>query len=163
MSSTHQPPPAAPTAAAADPTPPEDNPLTPEHRDLLQRIINLYHKRLLAAWKAMTAGAEDVPDTHRSPPSIADWPREKVQKALANFREHMKWFVCVHAHGPGVGSLEDQLVELAERLARDDASGGGLENMLVLFEEHYEPVVMPIWNLFFMQRSEDVLDATLGP
>ncbi|KAI5781959.1 hypothetical protein EDC01DRAFT_665524 [Geopyxis carbonaria] len=66
--------------------------LTTADRALLQRIINLYHRRLLAAWKTVTNGTEAVPDTHIDPPSIADWSNGQIRKALQNFQEHLKWF-----------------------------------------------------------------------
>ncbi|KAI5781957.1 hypothetical protein EDC01DRAFT_665519 [Geopyxis carbonaria] len=67
-------------------------PLSPADRAFLQRIINLYHRRLLAAWNCVTEGAEAVPDSHVAPPSIADWPNRQIRKALNNFSNHLKWY-----------------------------------------------------------------------
>ncbi|KAI5778791.1 hypothetical protein EDC01DRAFT_634573 [Geopyxis carbonaria] len=70
-------------------------PFTPDDRAFFQRIINLYHRRLIAAWKCVTGGTEAVPDSHIEPPSIADWSNDKIHKALQNFRNHLKWFEAV--------------------------------------------------------------------
>ncbi|KAI5781936.1 hypothetical protein EDC01DRAFT_730130 [Geopyxis carbonaria] len=69
--------------------------LTPADRAFFQRIINLYHRRLLAAWKAVTGGTEAVPESHVAPPSIAEWPNDKLGKALSNYKNHLDWFEVV--------------------------------------------------------------------
>ncbi|KAI5780414.1 hypothetical protein EDC01DRAFT_780684 [Geopyxis carbonaria] len=105
MSSSQQPPP-APTLQH---TPPAPLPLKPIDLQLLQQ-------------KAETNG-EAVPASHASPPSIADWPREQIQTAVANFREHLNWFGWHFAtlrkrRAKKLDELEEQVVYLAEHVLR---------------------------------------------
>ncbi|KAI5780409.1 hypothetical protein EDC01DRAFT_730642 [Geopyxis carbonaria] len=134
-SQTAQPQPAPTT----QPTPPElpSQPLDPAHRELLQRVINLYHTRLLDAWATVTNGRESVPSTHVSPPSIASWPRSQILTALSNFREHKNWFEWHFGTGwlwaceddrskwtvAFAGRLNDgeaRVIDLAELVVRDE-------------------------------------------
>ncbi|KAI5781265.1 hypothetical protein EDC01DRAFT_779116 [Geopyxis carbonaria] len=139
---------------------PADPPLPPAHRALLQRIINLYHLRLIASWSSATGWAEAVPATHISPPSIAAWPHSQVQQALTNFKEHTAWFKHVR-WVPGRGVRRDVVAEAEEMWLVETALGlpqtargevAALEGCVAALERRYgggyAPVLVPNWGRF---------------
>ncbi|KAI5796416.1 hypothetical protein EDC01DRAFT_629218 [Geopyxis carbonaria] len=140
------------SASATNPTPPVLPHITPDERRLLQRVINIYHQRLLAAWRSATNGTEAVPDSHVAPPSIAGWPREQIQKAVENFRNHLKWFYCLRM---GVAAPERRLVHLAALGVKGTATAftwRALEGLLVTLERDYNPRLVPVWRSFVEER-----------
>ncbi|KAI5791992.1 hypothetical protein EDC01DRAFT_105417 [Geopyxis carbonaria] len=79
-----------PTLTMEEPNPAiEDLPqISKEHRKLFQRMITMYHYRLLAAWGTFFRG-ESVPAYGRNPPCIYDWSLDKIKKAVKNFENHL--------------------------------------------------------------------------
>ncbi|KAI5778660.1 hypothetical protein EDC01DRAFT_641367 [Geopyxis carbonaria] len=140
-------------------------PLTLADRAFFQRIINLYHKRLLAAWKSVTGGAEAVPASHVAPPSIADWPNAKINQALTNFREHRDWFEVVELDDAirVLMNSEWLLLHYAFRFLNSDPPVARnlrtleisqCEPHLVRWERCcYYPALKPRWDEFRMERD----------
>ncbi|KAI5795797.1 hypothetical protein EDC01DRAFT_727895 [Geopyxis carbonaria] len=54
----------------------------------LQRIINIYHGRLNAAWATFFPG-EAVPSGHENAPDITSWAPSEISRVLQNFKRHL--------------------------------------------------------------------------
>ncbi|KAI5777813.1 hypothetical protein EDC01DRAFT_677162 [Geopyxis carbonaria] len=146
-------------------------PITPAYRAFFQRVINLYHRRLLAAWKSVTGGAEAVPASHVAPPSIADWPHDKIEKVLDNYKLHMYWFRVddetwnLHLEHYEMVLLRNAFYLLPHSTtshwtASEDFKKyllGKSENILASWERFRFPALKPDWDQFRMEdgRAED--------
>ncbi|KAI5795798.1 hypothetical protein EDC01DRAFT_782302 [Geopyxis carbonaria] len=69
-------------------TPPPELQLCEEDIDHLQRIINIYHGRLNAAWATHFPG-EAVPSGHENAPDITSWAPSEISRVLQNFKRHL--------------------------------------------------------------------------
>ncbi|KAI5777720.1 hypothetical protein EDC01DRAFT_782636 [Geopyxis carbonaria] len=102
----------------------DDPPSPPFKIAVYQRVINIYHFRLLSAWRCVFP-SESIPPGREHPPCIDDWSRETMEKVLINYRNHLSWFK--RGDSPGIVSLdgswemkvEDFLVAYAGRFKND--------------------------------------------
>ncbi|KAI5795796.1 hypothetical protein EDC01DRAFT_64788 [Geopyxis carbonaria] len=69
-------------------TPPPELQLWEEDIELLQRIINIYHGRLNAAWATFFFG-EAVPCGHENAPDITSWAPSEISRVLQSFKRHL--------------------------------------------------------------------------
>ncbi|KAI5805107.1 hypothetical protein EDC01DRAFT_784195 [Geopyxis carbonaria] len=136
--------------------------LTPDDRAFLQRIINLYHRRLLAAWKSVTGGTEAVPASHVNPPSIADWSNDKIKKVLENFNNHLEWYSPVDKtiqnllfQGDEINLIFNGFILLEPgRQLTDDFLTRVSSMRLVEWESCDYPTLKPRWDKLRMEREK---------